>query len=399
MLLRHFSFEPIRNVTNIGYRGRSKKDGSMKFAPFPARQFFQKYGSATKLQFSNVEMANFTAYDLLTFVKEDVETLLIFPLSYQHPKGAPAFREALAEHYSKDILPDDHITTFVGAREALFATLHALIEPDDHVICFTPCYHPLLAIPEMLTNHISNISLETPTGFALPLEEIKKAITNRTKVIICNFPHNPTGTVPTKEEFNELISLADQHGTYLLVDEIFRFLELGRDPLPPIALSYEKGISISGLSKAYGLPGLRLGWTIARDPKLIHRITEIKQYTSVCNSPLSEKLAIYALTHHDTIQQIIRPLLDKKLLLIKDFFYRHKDIFSFCPPQAGPMLYPRLIHEKDAEHFTIAMAKEAGVLAYPSSCFHHKGPYFRCSLSSEPLEKILSTLDDWIYCS
>jgi len=158
-------------------------------------------------------------------------------------------------------LSADSVLCFAGGEEAIYCAFKALLSLDDHCVVVTPCYQSLKSVPESLCS-VTCIDLLVDDGWALDVREIELAmISGKTKLIVVNSPHNPTGSIISTEQQTALIAVARAHGAWIFCDEIYRGVE--RDPIAcavdPIALRYERGISLGGMSKVYGMAGLRVG--------------------------------------------------------------------------------------------------------------------------------------------
>ena len=170
------------------------------------------------------------------------------------------------------------------------------------------------------------------------------ALTARTKVVVVNFPHNPTGFLPPPAFVHELSALADRHGFIVFSDEVYRGLELDcADRLPAFADVNDRAVSLGVMSKTYGLAGLRIGWIATRNEQLRRELAAFKDYTTICNSAPSEFLAALALRNRETIVarnlQIIRDNLDR----LDSFFGDHAELFDWRRPKAGSIAFPTLL--------------------------------------------------------
>ena len=167
------------------------------------------------------------------------------------------------------------------------------------------------------------------------------AVTGRTRLLVINFPHNPTGFLPTRAELDAIVAFARRHDLLLFSDEMYRMLEYRpQDRLPAVCDLYERGISLSGMSKALSLPGLRIGWLAAREPGLVGRWLEFKDYTTICSSAPSEVLALMALRARTAILDRNLEIVRGNLAAAGQFFARHPDRFTWRPPLAGSVAFP-----------------------------------------------------------
>jgi aspartate/methionine/tyrosine aminotransferase len=167
-----------------------------------------------------------------------------------------------------------------------------------------------------------------------------------------------------------LVRLCDERGITLFSDEVYRGLELDRPSLPQAADLSEKALSLNVMSKAYGLPGLRIGWIACRDHALLDKLERAKHYTSICNSAPSEILALIGLRARDQLLDRNRKIIEHNLPLFEDFFGRYPDLFDFARPQGGCVCYPRYLGADGVEAMCTELVEQAGVLLLPSSIYH-----------------------------
>lgn len=288
-------------------------------------------------------------------------------LGYTETFGAPGLRSAIADTYER--INDAEILTFAGAEEGIFAAMQVLLTPEDHAIVITPNYQAAETVPGSICA-VSGVALDADNNWNLDLERIRNAIQENTKLISINFPHNPTGKVLEREVFDELIDIARERGIYIFSDEVYRLLERNDETrLPQIADVYERGLSLNVMSKAYGLPGLRIGWIASQDKDVLSRMERAKHYLSICNSAPSEVLSQIALKSRGKILQRNRALIAENLGLLEDFFADYPGIFDWTVPDGGCIGYPRYSGPDGVESFCKNLVEQAGVLLLPASVY------------------------------
>ena len=288
-------------------------------------------------------------------------------LGYTDPLGAPWLRDAIAATYREAETPD--VVCFAGAQEALFAVLHALLGRGDHAIVVLPNYPAVEALMLSLCG-VSGVALDPGDGWSLDLDAVARVIRPNTRLIAISFPNNPTGHILPPAQLDVLVALCRRHGIWLLSDEVYRLTE--RDParrLPQAVDRYERGISLGALSKAHGLPGLRIGWAACRDPWLVARMAMKRQYLSTCSAGPSEVLARIAIKAAATLIARNRRLAEANLSLLCGFLDRHPVLFDWTVPEGGMVGYVRYKGPDGVEAWTRRMAREAGVLLLPASMF------------------------------
>ncbi len=300
------------------------------------------------------------------------------PLGYIETWGTPKLRAAIAATY-EGVAPGE-VLAFAGAEEGLYCAMHALLGAGDHAIVVTPNYQSAEQVPLSLCA-TEGVALRADRDWALDVAEVAARIRPNTRLISINFPHNPTGKVIDRGTFDALVSVCRRRGIWLFSDEVYRGLEL--DPaarLPAAVEAYERGLSLGVMSKAYGLPGLRIGWIACKDTDLLSRMERMKHYLSICNAGPSEHLAVIALKARDAVIGRNLALLKANLDLADVFFREFPDRFEWRRPDGGCTAYPRYLGADGVEAFCRRLVEEAGVVLLPASIY-------RSSLTPTPPDR------------
>lgn len=296
--------------------------------------------------------------------REDFENMW---LGYTQTFGNPQLRERIATMFAE--LHADDVLCFAGASEGIYAANCVLLDQDSHAIVITPNYQSHETLPVSI-GAATGIPLDPNDQWSLDIDRLAAAIRPNTRLVTINFPHNPTGAVLSDDRFEALIALCRQHGIYILSDEIFRGLgPKGARFLPPIADVYERGLSLNVMSKAYGLPGLRIGWIGCQDRELLSRMERMKHYLSICNSGPSERLTNIALRNREKILARNCAIIDDNLVHLNAFFGRHPNLFDWRQPDASCMAFPRYLGTDGAEEFVRSLVEDSGVLLLPGSVY------------------------------
>lgn len=307
--------------------------------------------------------------DLLALAGDaDREAWEKLALGYTETWGKPVLRETIASTYQG--LTSDDILCFAGAEEGLYCAMLALLGADDHAIITVPNYQSMETLPVSLCKQVSGVPLRAENNWALDIEDVKKALRPNTRLIAVNFPNNPTGAIAGQVTFKALADLCKERNIHLFSDEVYRGLE--RDPakqLPQAAELFEKGISLNVMSKAYGLPGLRIGWIACRDHDLLARMEKMKHYLSISNSAPSEILAVIALKARDQIISRNRALCSENLQLLGAFFDDYPHLYQWQAPDGGCVGFARYLGKDGADDHCRQLVEEAGVLLLSSSLF------------------------------
>jgi aspartate/methionine/tyrosine aminotransferase len=279
-------------------------------------------------------------------------------------------------------------------EEAIFVLMNALLGPGDEAVVLLPAYQSLHEVARTTGCTVRTLDLVEDAGsWRLDLDRLASLLTPNTRLIVANFPHNPTGFLPAREQFEGIIALARRTGAYILGDEMYRDLEPDAARLPGMCDAYERGISLSGLSKSYGLPGLRLGWLATRDAALLDRCVQWKDYTTICNSAPSEILGIAALRARDRLLTRCRAIVERNTDAAAAFFARHQDCFRWLPPQAGPVAFPAWTGAGSVDDLCHCLLQERSVVIVPGSFFDGPSTHFRVGLGRLDFTEALGQLE------
>ena len=255
----------------------------MQIPPFELERYFARYEFSARYLLSSSDCEALTLKALLGMANEEHRRMWEeMTLGYTESPGHPRLRNAIAGLYNGLEVED---TLVVAPEEGIFLLMHALLKPGDHVICTFPGYQSLYEIPRTIGCKVSLWEPEETSGWQFDLDRLATLLQPDTRLVVVNFPHNPTGALPSRETFEALIDLLEKRGIYLFCDEMYRGLEFAPGTtLPAACETYNQAVSLAGLSKAYGLPGLRIGWLATRDRPLLTRAAQLKDYTTICAS-------------------------------------------------------------------------------------------------------------------
>jgi aspartate/methionine/tyrosine aminotransferase len=294
-----------------------------------------------------------------------------------------------------ETIEPDEILTFAGAEEAVFCFLNVALEPGEHAIVTWPGYQSLYEVCRAAGADVTLHELHETNGWALDLDRLRRELTPSTKLIVVNLPHNPTGMLADRATFDELVAIADEAGARLLVDEVYRGLEINAaDRLPAGADTRVRAVSLGVMSKAYALAGLRIGWLASHDRELLARAAAFKDYTTICSSAPSEILSIIALRARDRVLGRSREIVAANLERLDGFFEDWADRFSWVRPRAGSIGYPRLtVPGVRIDDWAAGLVEAEGVLLLPASQFGHPGNHFRIGFGRTDLPEALSGLE------
>jgi aspartate/methionine/tyrosine aminotransferase len=331
---------------------------------------------------------------------DGLEELAALPLGYTPTWGSDALRAAIAGTY--ETLEPEDVLVFAGAEEAMFWALQELVGPGDHAVVTVPNYQSMESLPVATGADVSGLALRPEDGWAPDLDALAALLRPSTKLVAVNFPNNPTGALPDPATWERLVALCDERGIRLFSDEVYRGLEpAGTDPLPQAADRSPSALSLGVMSKAYGLPGLRIGWLACRDRALLARLETRKHYTSICSAGPSELIATHALRRREQITARNRAIIDANLPRFDAFFAQHADLFAWEPPQAGCVCFPRYLGADGVEAFCRDLVEQAGVVLLPASIYASAlgevpAERFRIGVGRADPEPALDALTDWL---
>ena len=289
---------------------------------------------------------------------------------YTDPRGHMRLRTAIAARH--DDLDADQILCCCGAQEAIHCVLQAILGSDrpggeQHALLLLPIYQPSeLALQRLCA--VTGVALLEANGWQPDIDRIEAAIRPGTQLILMNYPNSPTGASLDPDRLDALVRLCRKHGLWLVNDEIYRQTEIvqGSRRAPMVADRYERGVSINGLSKGFGLPGLRVGWIACPDAALLHRALVVKSSLSSCLATSSEILAEIALDAEPRIIAAQRAIGRANLNHLQTLTERLATILDMDRPQNLAFVSCRYVGGNGATAFAVRLVRETGVLVLPT---------------------------------
>ncbi|HEX7185405.1 MAG TPA: capreomycidine synthase [Thermoanaerobaculia bacterium] len=352
----------------------------MKLPSAALEEWMRKYYFAVEYDIGSSGVQNFSLAELrhlLAFTQDDLDRIV---LRDSQTFGGAELRRAIAERW----LPgrEDRVLVTHGSSEANFLVMNTLLEPGDEVVVQDPSYPQLYAIAETIGCRLKHWPLRFENGFRPDLDEARKLIGPRTRMVVVNFPHNPTGATLAEEEQLELVRLVERMGAYLLWDAAFCELTYDRPTLPDPAVLYDRALSLGTLSKAYGLPGLRVGWCLAAE-ELLERLVRMRDYMTLHLSPLVEFIAERAIRGADRLVALRREQAYENRSKVGEWVAANRDLVEWVPPEGGVCAFVRFPHLADTTNLCHRLACEQKVLLVPGSCFLHPR-YVRLGFGDSP---------------
>ena len=364
----------------------------MQIRPFQLERFFEKYEFSTKYMLCGSDCESHSIKEIVS--NDSLQNFLDLRLGYTETKGNPELRDEIAKLYST--IKSEQILVHTGAEEAIFNFFLSAFNQDDEIVVHFPCYQSLYEIAESAGCNVIKWFTSEKENWELDLDFLKKSITKNTKAVVINAPHNPTGYTPAKNLFFEIIDICRKNNLILFCDEVYRFLEYKiKDRLPAACDVYENAISLGVMSKSFGLPGLRIGWIATKNINIYSRLAAIKDYTTICNPAPSEFIAAQALKRKDEILSRNLSIILENLSLLNTFFEKHKKIFNWFKPKAGPISFPSLIN-LNSEEFCIKLLESKNVLLLPSKYYNFGNKNFRIGFGRKGLKEGLEKIEEFI---
>ena len=339
----------------------------MEITPFATEHFFARYEFNTPYQLCNSDCETVTISELLDMAGVSLAEFGRLGLGYTESQGNPQLRAAIAEDYATATADD--VVILGSPVEGIYLAARAMLEPGDEVVVQTPAYDALVNLFEYVAGE-QNVKkwafTPTATGWELDFDQLQRLISPQTRLIVVNFPHNPTGFLPSFSQLQTLASIAEANDAWLFYDEMyFGLVHSGTPPIPSAADVSKRAVVLSGLSKTYGLPGLRTGWLIIQDKALRENILNWKFYTSICPPAPSEFLALAAWSLREKLRAKNIAQIEANLGLAGDFFARRPDLFTWRRPLAGSVALVGM-NVPSVNAFAERLAEEAGVLIHPA---------------------------------
>jgi aspartate/methionine/tyrosine aminotransferase len=367
----------------------------MELPRFKLERYFARHEFSARHLLACSDCEPLSMEELLSMADQETgEIWRSLRLGYTESAGHPVLRREIAATY-EGIEPSSVVVA--APEECIFLTMTALLAPGDHVVCTFPGYQSLYEIARSLGCEVSLWKPDEADSWRFDPADLGKLLRENTRLVAVNFPHNPTGSLLSQGEFESVIAQARDIGATLLADEMYRHLEFeeGRT-LPAACELYDRALSLSGLSKVYGFPGLRLGWLATADSEALNRVCEMKDYTTICLSAPSEVLGIIALRNRGAIidQQLAR--VRRNLARLDEFFGDFADCLRWNRPRGGSIGFPRVECAEDTDGFCAELVERADIMLLPGSVFSYGKRHVRIGFGREDLPEVLDRFAEYL---
>ena len=342
----------------------------MKIRPFAVEEWMNAYETGARFNIAETCVDSISVDELFRLCGEDSDAFWkrfsARRLTYGDIEGAPAFREGICRLY-KTLKPEEVVTTH-GAAGANHHVFYSLVEPGDRVISIMPTYQQLYSIPESYGAEVRLLNLTPENGYLPALEQLRELAVPGTKLICINNPNNPTGALMSTELLREIVEIARSVDAYVLCDEVYRHLTQENVWCESIVDLYEKGISVSSMSKVFSLAGLRLGWIATHDETVRKALLSHRDYNHISCGMFDEALAAVALQHSDIILERNRGIVRENLAVL-DTWVQSEPRIHYQKPRAGTTALVYYDYAPDSYAFCTRMYHETGAFVTPGDCF------------------------------
>ena len=342
----------------------------MKIKPFAVEEWMNAWEVGAKYNIAETCVDSISMNDLFELTGEDktefLNRLCARRLSYGDIEGLPEFRKGVCGLYKT--LNIENIVPTHGASGANHHVFYSLISPGDRVVSIMPTYQQLYSIPESYGADVQILHLSKENNYLPDLEKLRRLVTPKTKMICINNPNNPTGALMSEQMLREIVEIASSADAWILCDEVYRHLSQEDGWCPSIVDLYEKGISVSSMSKVFSLAGLRLGWIATHDMSVIKSCLSHRDYNLVSCGVFDEMLAAAALKHSDKLLERSRKIVRENLQILDDWVSSEPHV-SYVKPEAGTTALVYYDLDISSYEFCEEMYKKTGAFVTPGDCF------------------------------
>lgn len=358
----------------------------MKIKPFAVEEWMNAYETRAQYNIAETCVDSVSLDTLFSLCETDrdafLQPLCAKRLTYGDIEGAPAFRSGICRLY-RSIQPEEVVTTH-GAAGANHHVFYSLVEPGDRVISIMPTYQQLYSIPEAYRADVHLLHLKPENSYLPDLEDLRRLAVPGTKLICINNPNNPTGALMSTETLQAIVEIARSVDAYILCDEVYRHLGQKEGWNESIVDLYEKGISVSSMSKVFALAGLRLGWIATHDRDAMQQFLSHRDYNHISCGMLDEAIAALALEHSDRVLARNRGIVRENLAVL-DAWIQSEPHLSYRKPQAGTTALVSYDFDIPSYDFCRRMFEETGAFVTPGDCFevpHSMRIGYACNLQT-----------------
>lgn len=342
----------------------------MDIKPFQVEEWMNAYETQCRYNIAETCVDSISLEALFSLTGEDLQafwkSFSRLRLTYGDIEGSPSLLEGIASLYTT--IKRQHIIPTHGAAGANHHIFYSLVRPGDRVVTLVPTYQQLYSIPESYGAQVITLSLHPEDGFLPDLSTLRSLVTKGTRMLCINNPNNPSGALMPESMLQEIVEIARQADCYLLCDEVYRHLNQEDIYIPSIADLYEKGISVSSMSKVFSLAGIRLGWIATRDPEVRKSCLSHRDYNLISCGMWDEHVGAIALKGKEKVLARSQSLIRENLAVL-DTWIKHEPHLSYCKPQAGTTALVFYDYDIPSVDFCRRLVTDYGALVTPGDCF------------------------------
>lgn len=342
----------------------------MKIKTFKVEQWMNQYENDAIYNLAETCIDSLTLRELLNLAGKNFEEYMVslgdIRMTYSHIYGSPNLLKGIASLF-QDVKAEQIIPTH-GAIGANYQVLITLLEPGDSMVSVAPTYQQHYSIPESMGTEVNILKLLPENNFLPELQELKKMVNSNTKLITINNPNNPSGSLIPVELIKQIVDIAKSVDAYVLSDEVYRGISEDGSYMPSIVDLYEKGISVGSMSKTFSLAGLRLGWIVSKDEKIINLCRERRDYDTISCGVLDDIFASLALENKEAILERNRKIVMTNRELLHQWVSSEPRV-SYVKPVAGNTALIYYDADMHSYEFCEKLLKETGVFYTPGECF------------------------------
>jgi aspartate/methionine/tyrosine aminotransferase len=351
----------------------------LKIARFALGQWMDEYELKVRFNLAETCVKSLTLSELLRLADASLDDVMDVPLTYGDIPGTPALRGLLAGLYERH--DPDNVLVMNGAIGANFLLFYSLVSPGDTVISVFPAYEQLYRVAESFGAQVKQLPLRPETGYQPDMDELSGLIDSRTRLIVINNPHNPTGAVIEEPTLSHICRLAEDCGAYVLCDEAYRGLYIREDMRVPSALDLSsRAIATGSFAKPFSLAGLRLGW-IAAPAEVIAECLIHRDYTTISCGRLDDHLAVLALSHLDKLMERNLTLLRRNFRIVDDWVAEHP-VIDYVAPRGGTTAFLHYDLPISSRDLCLRLIEKYSTLLAPGECFEREN-YLRLGFACD----------------
>ena len=344
----------------------------MKVDTFLVEQFMDRYEMKVDFDIAETCVKPFTLGEFLKLMgKEDFfEEFKKKKLTYGYINGSPEFRQGIANLYKT--MKADNILMAGGAIGANFLTFYSLVDPGDTVISIFPAYQQLYSTAKSFGANVKLWKMKWEDNWEPDLDVLSSFVDKKTKMIVINNPHNPTGYLFDNKILKQICQIAEEADAYLLYDEAYKGLYINEeDHVTSVVDTYEKAISTGSFSKGLSLTGLRLGW-IAANEHIIEECVRHRQYTTISNGIIDDALAALAMKQVDKIYKRNKEIVRTNHKILSEWI-KNEPLIDWIPARAGSVGFLKHHLDMTSEELCVKLIKDKSTFLIPGSCFEMEG--------------------------